>query len=169
MKIPVTIFIYNRPYETQLLLNQLKMVKPQILFIFSDGPKTMEDQIKVNQVRHLVQSQINWECKITKEYRHKNYGLKKNILNGLEFVFANVGETIILEDDCIPSMSFFDFCEENLISYKNEDDIFMIGGTNPSVRSLDDKSVLKTRTMTSWGWATWKVPGKNLKITTITQ
>ena len=51
-----------------------------------------------------------WKCKKKIIVSKSNKGLKKSIIDGLNYVFENYEKAIILEDDCIPNKSFFLFC-----------------------------------------------------------
>ena len=128
--VPVVIMVYNRPKQTKRLLKNLEKIKPKNLIIISDGAKkNTHDLMKVNKVQNIIK-QINWNCKklyISSKY---NLGLKKRIYSGLNIVFRNYNQAIILEDDCIPNKSFFYFCEKLLNIYKNNKKITSISGNN---------------------------------------
>ena len=83
-------------------------------------------------------------------------GLKDRIISGLDWVFENEEYSIILEDDCIPSKSFFDFCAENLIRYNNTSQVGLICGTNEVEEFPMKSDYFFARTGSMWGWATWK-------------
>ncbi len=46
---------------------------------------------------------------------------------GLDWVFSQVKQAIILEDDCLPESSFFPFCETLLGRYAQDREVAMIG------------------------------------------
>jgi hypothetical protein len=76
---------------------------------------------------------------------------------GIEWVFENVQESIILEDDCLPDQSFFKYCEELLCRYRNDHRIGIISGTNLVSHKLkkNDNSYSFSKHCLIWGWATW--------------
>jgi hypothetical protein len=64
---------------------------------------------------------------------------------------------IILEDDCVPHLSFFSFCQTMLERYKSNPSVMHIAGT----RWNDEFYTGQTDYFFSsighvWGWATWK-------------
>lgn len=61
---------------------------------------------------------------------------------------------IILEDDCLPSQSFFWFCEELLDRYQKDTRIFMISGYNYK-GTYGVTSYFFSNIGGIWGWATW--------------
>ena len=73
---------------------------------------------------------VDWPCKITRCYSDCNIGLRRNVSEGLGWVFSQTERAIILEDDCLPHPSFFPFCEELLERYAEDRHVAMIGGTN---------------------------------------
>lgn len=154
---PVTLIIFNRPNITKKLIDSLRAIKPKKLFIIADGPRSNKsnDHIKCKQTREIIDS-IDWECEIKKNYASTNLGCKQRISSGLDWVFEEVEETIILEDDCIPSPIFFSYCEFMLKKYKNNSLVMSIEGT----RVTEDYKVLGVDEISKyaglWGWATWK-------------
>jgi hypothetical protein len=53
---PIVYFVYNRPDLTLKSFDIIKELKPRILFIISDGPKTSNDLSDVKKVRKIVSS-----------------------------------------------------------------------------------------------------------------
>jgi hypothetical protein len=79
------------------------------------------------------------------------------VASGIDWIFEQVEEAIILEDDCLPEPSFFQFCEEMLTRYRNNDRVSMVSGGNLQFgqqRGL--ASYYFSRYTHIWGWATWR-------------
>lgn len=155
---PVVLIIFNRPEKTRKALEAIKQVRPKELFIIADGPRQNkeEDESKCYQTRSLINS-IDWKCKIHKNYSDQNLGCSKRISSGLNWVFENVESAIILEDDCIPDPTFFRFCEELLLRYKDDTRIFAICGQNiQGGREELFYDYYFSRYSHCWGWATWR-------------
>lgn len=158
LKTPVAFFIFNRPETTKKVFAAIAKAKPPRLFIVADGPRENYplDRKKCQEAREIVEN-INWECEVLKNYSDKNLGLKKRISSGLDWVFSQVERAIILEDDTLPSFSFFFFCEELLDKYKDDERIALISGTNLQiVRKNSPFSYYFSLYPQIWGWATWK-------------
>jgi hypothetical protein len=156
---PVTIVIFNRVNETRNLLIALTSVKPNIIYVISDGPRenVLSDYEKVNECRRLVDEFIDWECTLIKMYSTNNLGCMRRVVSGLDEVFKHSDKSIILEDDCIPSINFFKFCDWALIEFEFNTEIGMISGSN----LLSDLMDLNCRNgfskyISIWGWATWR-------------
>jgi hypothetical protein len=83
-------------------------------------------------------------------------GFKERTISGISWVFSQVPEAIILEDDCLPSPSFFRFASELLARYRDDSKVMMIGGQNGVFQKIPyDYSYTFARTIGIWGWATW--------------
>lgn len=157
IKTPVVLICFNRPNLTKKTFNQIKKNKPSKLFLIMDGPryKNSQDIQNIKKVRKIIE-EINWKCKIYKNFSKNNLGLKKRVVSGLNWVFKKVDKAIILEDDCYPSDSFFYFCETMLNFYKKNKNIGIITGNNFQNKPVDNNSYYFSKYSHIWGWATWR-------------
>ncbi len=155
---PIAFFIFNRPDKTKKVFEEIRKVKPSELFIIADGPRKNndEDNHLCLETRDIVEK-IDWDCKVQKDYSNNNIGLRKRVSTGLNWVFENTEEAIILEDDCVPHPTFFRFCEELLDYYRNEDKIMVISGTYPLLlQTPENNSYFFSAFNRCIGWATWR-------------
>lgn len=154
----VAFFIFRRIETTARVFAEIARAKPAILFIIADGPRANRpgEAEQCAATRALVE-QINWPCTVLHNYAEANMGLRSRLASGLNWVFEQVEEAIILEDDCLPHPTFFRFCEELLDHYRNNDLIMHIAGTNflPEGMSIP-ASYYFSRYPHVWGWATWR-------------
>lgn len=158
LETPVVLIIFKRLNTLKQVMNVLHEVKPQKLYIIADAARNenMDESEKVLQVREFIEQCIDWECEIYKNYARENMGCKKRIESGLNWVFEQEEQAIILEDDIVPSMTFFRFCQEMLEHYKFDHRIMQISGFNPLPSYEFDGQYLFTFHAPIWGWATWK-------------
>lgn len=158
LETPIAFFIFNRPDLTKLVFDATRQAKPKKLLVVADGPRlnVPGDFDKCKEVRNIIEK-VDWDCEVLKNYSDNNLGCGERVSSGLNWVFDIVSEAIILEDDCLPDLTFFRFCEEMLCKYKEDERIMMISGTNLMV---DWKSDLQSYHFSLyggiWGWATWK-------------
>jgi hypothetical protein len=153
---PVVFLVFNRPDLTERVFKRIAAAKPQTLLLVADGPRNENDVDACAQVRKIV-SRVDWECNVLKNFADTNLGCKHRVASGLDWVFSQVEEAIILEDDCLPSRSFFCFCQTLLERYRDDQRIFMISGNNFQFgidRTKD--SYYFSRYAEIWGWATWR-------------
>ena len=131
-KVPVLLVIFNRPETTDKVFAAIKQYKPEKLYIASDGPrenKTNEEEIVIS-TRKIITENIDWPCEVKTLFREKNIGCGYGVSTAISWFLEQEEYGIILEDDCYPSPSFFPYCEELLLKYKDDDRIKMIGGNN---------------------------------------
>jgi len=155
---PIVIIIFNRLLETQRLIEAISKVQPTKLYIISDGPRENFplDKGKVESCRQLIDS-ISWNCELVKLYSDINLGCMKRVVTGLNSVFQCESSAIILEDDCIPSVDFFKFCEWGLFNFQKNENIGLISGSNLIADKFDLTYMNGfSKYINIWGWATWK-------------
>ena len=150
--------IFNRPDPTARVFAEIRRVRPSKLLVVADGPRPDRpgEAEKVAAVRAIIE-QVDWPCEVLKNYSDVNLGCKRRVSGGLDWVFANVKEAIILEDDCLPHPTFFPFCEELLEKYRDDERIMQINGCNFQFgRKRGEASYYFTRYAYVWGWASWR-------------
>lgn len=154
---PILLIVFNRLDTTIEVFNAIRNQKPRFLFIAADGPRidAEEDIQKCTSVRQIVK-QIDWDCQLKTLFRDKNLGCKIAVSSAITWFFNQVDKGIILEDDCVPSDSFFTFCSEMLVKYEFNSEILHIGGTNPISRVVEANSYYFSKYNRIWGWASWR-------------
>jgi hypothetical protein len=152
----VLFLIFNRPGLTKQVFERIREVEPKVLFIGADGPRDDKDVLLCKQTRDIVLQHIDWPCEVKTLLRDENLGCKIAVSSAITWFFENVEQGIILEDDCLPDISFFSFCEELLKKYETDESIWHIGGNNYLLSEVGDGSYYLSKIPLSWGWATWK-------------
>ena len=153
---PILLFVYNRPVHTQqavaaLLRNELAAASR--LYIYSDAAKTDADRELVEETRRYVR-QITGFASIDIIERKENWGLARNIIDGVTTQVNRFGRVIVLEDDLIVAPYFLHFMNDALEVYKDEPRIGHIQACDfTNDPSLPDIFLIKFTG--SWGWATW--------------
>ena len=157
MKTPLLILLFNRPEETSILFNKLKEIRPKRIYINQDGPRinNLNDKHLCEQVRKIVYEK-KWDYEIIEKINIKNLGCRKSVSEGINWFFENEEKGIILEDDCIPSNSFFTFSEKMLKKYQNDNEVFLISGSNfQKNKIIGDGDYYFSKYAHCWGWSTW--------------
>ena len=155
---PVLFLIFNRPDTTQKVFDAIKQARPRQLFVAADGPREGKEgeKEKCKQVRKIIE-QVDWDCEVKTLFRDKNLGCKIAVSSAIDWFFENVEEGIILEDDCLPDQSFFQFSKIMLEKYRNDTRIMMISGTNYLFNKVTiSESYFFSKFYAIWGWATWR-------------
>lgn len=153
---PILFIVFNRLDTTMRVFEQIKKVKPLRLYIASDGPRNEEEKEKVIAVRNFIINNIDWNCDIKTRFREVNLGVGFGPNDAINWFFSHEEDGIILEDDCLPSLSFFRFCKELLDIYKDNKKIGVIQGFNPFPMKDYPYSYFFSKYDLKWGWATWR-------------
>ena len=162
---PVLFLIYNRPNITKKVFSEIQKAKPKRLYVAADGPPfgNMEENKLCIDARSIL-NDIDWECDIKTLIRDENLGCKKAVSEAINWFFENESEGIILEDDLLPSQSFFWYCQELLDYYRDDNRIMHIGGSNFQFgRNRSPYDYYFSRYAHVWGWATWKKSWQHYK------
>ena len=155
---PVAFFVFNRPRLTQQVFTQIARARPTDLLLIADGPRANHptDVANCHAVRRIVDT-IDWPCRVLTQYAATNLGLAARFMSGLNWVFDTVEEGIILEDDCLPSASFFPFCGHLLERYRHDERLMHINGYSYQFgRVRTEDSYYFSRITCPWGWASWR-------------
>lgn len=157
MDTPVAMILFRRPEPTALVFERIREARPRKLFLIADGPRpgNEEDVRGCEQARAVVE-RVDWDCEVVRDFADENLGLRRRIPSGLDRVFGEVEEAIILEDDCLPHPSFFPYCEELLARYRDDERIVHISGSQLLPRPPDRWSYHFSRGPAVWGWASWR-------------
>ncbi|NPV38360.1 MAG: nucleotide-diphospho-sugar transferase [Brevinematales bacterium] len=156
---PVLFLIFNRLETTKQVFEAIKKARPPRLYIGADGPRESKEgeTEKVMAVREYVMNHIDWECEVKTLFREKNLGCGKAVSEAITWFFENEEMGIILEDDTLPSQSFFWFCEGLLEIYKDDMRVGQISGFNYGYENDDlPYDYLFSIYPMIWGWATWR-------------
>ena len=166
LKTPVVLIIFNRPETTSRVFEEIRKARPPLLLLVADGPRSghSSDVEQCAEARAIVE-QVDWDCEIRKNYSEINLGCGKRVSSGLDWVFNEVEEAIILEDDCLPHATFFRYCEELLRRCRNDERISHVSGTNLLFgKKRTEYSYYFSLFGYIWGWASWRRSWKNYDV-----
>ena len=153
---PVLFIIFRRPETTAKVFEQIRKAAPKRLYIAADGPRNEEERIECEAARNVVEF-IDWDCNVFRLYQEINLGCDKHCFQAISWFFEHEPEGIVLEDDCLPSYSFFGFCSTLLAKYRNDERIGHISGGNYQFgNKRGDGSYYFSNLTHVWGWASWR-------------
>ena len=153
---PILLFVYNRPEHTRRCIESLlknSLATESTLFIYADGAKDNTQQEAVNEVRNYIRT-IQGFKQTTLIERSENWGLARNIIDGVTTQVNRYGKVIVLEDDLVVAPYFLQFMNDALEVYKDEPKV----GHIQACDFTQDSSLPTTfliKWTGSWGWATW--------------
>lgn len=155
--VAVLLIFFNRPNTFAKVFEQVKIARPHKLFLYQDGARdgVAGDKAAVEQCRRIA-GEIDWECEVHQNYQRGNHGCDPSEYMAQKWAFGLVDKCIVLEDDDVPSQSFFPFCKELLDRYENDERINMICGMNHmGVYEGTAYDYLFSYGGSITGWASW--------------
>jgi hypothetical protein len=152
----VLLLAFNRPDSTRRVFEAIRMARPARLYIAADGPRPARpgETALCAEVRRIV-SAVDWPCSVRTLFREENLGCRRGVSSAIDWFFSQEDRGIILEDDCLPSASFFRFCEELLERFKDDPRVFSVQGNFFGSARKPDASYLFSKLFYMWGWAGW--------------
>ncbi|MDX6574913.1 MAG: hypothetical protein QOE96_866 [Blastocatellia bacterium] len=166
MKTPVAFIIFNRPDRTARVFAEIAKARPAKLLVVADGPRPDHPgERELCLATRSVLAKVDWPCEVLTNFSDTNLGCRRRVATGLDWVFEQVEEAIILEDDCLPDESFFPFCIELLERYRDDPRVGMICGSNfQGGKRRSPESYFFGLHVTVWGWASWRRAWRNYDV-----
>jgi hypothetical protein len=152
---PVLLIAHRRPRETGRLVRAILSVRPERVYLATDGPRpdVPSDADQCVKVRELLRT-ADWPGDVEYLIQKENLGPRMMVPAAVDWALSQSERLIILEDDCLPHGTFFRYCDELLERYQNEPQVMMISGTNPAPWRRGPRYRFSAYG-TMWGWATW--------------
>ncbi|CAO6130738.1 hypothetical protein MCEMSEM45_00225 [Candidatus Pelagibacterales bacterium] len=155
-KLPILILTYNRPEQLSRLVNQIKKIRPMKVYVGCDGPKNNFDRFQIKKIKNILNS-FDKKTKLFKKFYKKNKGIKLSVQSSISWFFKNEKMGLILEDDCIPKLIFFQYMKHLLFKYKNNKKIYAISGYNPFGKTkFGSGTYFASNFFLCWGWGSWR-------------
>lgn len=159
MNTPVLLITFNRPAYVRQMIDALRAANVSNLYVFKDGPRpnNSADYKASKEIEDIISS-IDWGCTVKTNYMQNNLGCGYGPYSAISWAFQYEDELIILEDDCVPTIPFFDFCSEMLEKYRDNPKVRHITGRCPAPESpvFKQYDYIFTQYAPTIGWATWK-------------
>ena len=153
--VAVLILFFNRPDHLKKVFDEVRKARPSRLFLYQDGPRGERDMPGIEACRRVVEN-IDWQCEVHRKYQERNYGCDPSEYISQKWAFSIVDKCIVLEDDDVPSQSFFPFCKQMLDRYEHDNRVWMVAGFNPEEKIDSPYDYMFTSVFSIWGWASWR-------------
>lgn len=151
---PVLFLVHRRPELATQVLAAIRLARPVRLLVAADGP---EEDERCQQTRRQVLQGIDWPCSVQTRFSQAQMGCRKAVSEALDWGFGLHEKLIVIEDDCLPDVSFFQFCTELLERYEGRQEVMQISGCNETgYEASDGRSYFASRFPSIWGWASWR-------------
>lgn len=159
LETPIVFIVFNRPDLTARVMERIRTQRPRFLHVVADGPRPGRsgEAEACAETRALVERSVDWPCELTRDYSDVNLGCRRRVSSGISHALERHDRVIILEDDCVPSDSFFPFMEMALSTYAAREDVMHVSGTQLGAipRGFNGDYYFGTFPYI-WGWATWR-------------
>ncbi len=156
---PVLLIGFNRVGPLRQVFEAIRTARPARLYFAADGPRNEEERPRCEEVRALAK-EVDWQCEVRTKFNEHNQGLRKGVSSAIAWFFENEPEGIVLEDDTLPTGSFFRFCHEMLEHYRTDERIWAILANNlmPEWPNRNDEDYYFSAHGygAPWGWASWR-------------
>ena len=161
MQTPVLLLNFNRPRYTAGLIECLRPLEPQYIYVSIDGPRAdhPEDVRLCAEVEQTL-SAITWNANVKLLKRSANAGLRRNVKDSIDWMFSEHEQGIILEDDVRFGADLLQYFSTGLHAYAGDERIGALSGNNmvahlPGYPRQGSDNFL-CQIFHCWGWATWK-------------
>jgi hypothetical protein len=156
---PVLLLMFNRYEDTKQVFDKIREAKIKKLYLACDGPRKgnqrdLDEQAKLRLLPKLV----DWDCEVHTLFRESNLGCGRGVSSAISWAFEHEDRLIIMEDDCVPSLPWFTFCNHCLEKYKADTRVWTINGRSQNEKDLSFGNLDYVFSIYHhcWGWATWK-------------
>ena len=164
----VLIVGYQRVDAIQSILEKCLEAEVKNVLLSIDFPKvqTPDALTRNTQIRDLASKfEPHFESFKTR-FLDKNIGCSANVLSSCEWAFNQFKEVAVLEDDCQPSLGFFDYCEEARKFLKSRNEVLLACGTQFVPVGVKGPSAYLSKYALTWGWFTdrehWEIIKREL-------
>jgi len=161
MKTPILLINFNRPHYTAGLIECLRPLEPQNIYVSIDGPRgdRPEDFRLCAEVEQAL-SAITWNANVKLRKRGLNVGLRRNVKESIDWMFSEHDQGIILEDDVRFGPDLLQYFSHGLKAYIDDFRVGALSGNNmvahlPGYPRQGTEDFL-CQMFHCWGWATWK-------------
>lgn len=161
-KVPVLLLTYRKAEFLSEIFEMIEKYAPSKLYVSINNFKGINDFFDVKKVKKIIKgTSFPFEVELIPYEKHQR--INDVFQKTIDYVFSIEKSLIILEDDIIPSLSFFHFCESMLLKHQSNKEIGCINGCNLNAVNQKDISFLSGISFPYWGWATWKEKWDNYR------
>lgn len=162
---PIVLFTYNRLDHTKQTVEALQkniFAEDSLLYIYSDAPKNEKAIESVNAVREYLHGVTGFKGIYIIE-REENWGLARNIIDGVTKIVNKYGKIIVVEDDIVTSSNFLKYMNDALELYKDMPRVMEINAYTYPIEKEGLPEQFFLGIAGCWGWATWDRAWKYFK------
>ncbi|HIH0943449.1 TPA: hypothetical protein ACYHTU_002522 [Vibrio cholerae] len=154
--IPVLLLTFDRLDCLPRMIDVFREVRVKKLYVSSDGGRDIKETKRVQLVRKWLSTNIDWPCEVVELYQNVNLGCKKCVDTSVKAFFSKEQKGIVLEDDCIPTLGFFQYVKVMLEKYEKNYKVGAISGRmHTNNYEVLERDYFFSKRFYCWGWASW--------------
>ena len=155
---------YQRTESLEQILRIADLAGMRNIYVSIDGPN--EHDLQALEIQHRIRGILQsfeerFGGKLFVRFHTRNRGCAAAVISSCEWAFKNEQALFILEDDCIPSIDFFEFVNAHKNSLESDDNLMMICGSQFAPESVAEGNAVYSKYPLIWGWFTtsskWQV------------
>lgn len=154
-KLPALLIAFNRFEYTEKVISVLFKYQPSKLYLAMDAPKNEDDRVIQNRIIELASKSFS-DSKLHLIRAESNRGTGLFIPDAITEFFEIEEFGVILEDDCVPTLTFFDYCQQLNSRRENIPQVMAICGSNLFTDGEQGDAYYLGPFFVPWGWATWR-------------
>ena len=93
------------------IIDRLREIQVSKVYLMADYGRNKNEIEQAEACRKAAEQAIDWNCEVIKNYATENRGVYGNIGKGAQWVFQREEMAIFLEDDNLPEVTFFRYCD----------------------------------------------------------
>jgi hypothetical protein len=154
---PVLFMVFNRPEKTRQVFEMIRAVRPEKLYVAVDHPREgrQDDEVNCAKVKAIVEN-VDWPCEAHYLYHPENRGCTLAGKMAWDWLFEHEDRMIFLEDDGLPTKSFFYFIQAMLDRYRDDARIAYVGGVNYGLKYGAASYFFSHLPAATYAMGTWK-------------
>ena len=145
---------YSRPERLKNQLELLSKVGISKIYIVIDGQKRENPVLKMDFENIITNFSNRNSVKISCWFRTKNLGTAVSIITALDWFYSKEKKGIVLEDDVLPSIDFFQFMSGALDSIECDESVWLVSGNQFFESNIDSPQNTWANYPLIWGWGT---------------
>ncbi len=155
---------YQRTESLGQILSMADLAGIKKIYVSIDGPKALDSrslsiQSHIREILRTFEKRFGGELYV--RFHKRNRGCAAAVISSCEWAFEFEHSLFILEDDCIPSIEFFDFVNAHKGALQSVDNLMMICGSQFAPESVTEGNAVYSKYPLIWGWFTtsskWQV------------
>lgn len=152
--LPVLVIGYKRVNTLRVILEKCLKKTNSVIFVSMDGVNGEANQFE-NAARDLVRLLHRENPDRFRVRLHdRNLGSAVNVISSLDWFYSEVNRGVILEDDCVPEDTFFEYAVSALSFIESESRIWFCSGYRPEIEHLEEMGYSLCSLPMNWGWGT---------------